>query len=120
MDCSVGEYNMNALELEDKMRIHKCEKKETEQEKKETKVTKRRKKGREELWMRKLQSTKLGPSEQFFVIFFFVSGWKCAVFEENLPPKVVSESDTPADFVTRSLCGDWSDTHKVYIFGNCD
>ena len=26
MGCSVGEYNMNALELEDKMRIRKCEK----------------------------------------------------------------------------------------------
>ena len=25
MGCSVGEYNMNALELEDKMRIRKCE-----------------------------------------------------------------------------------------------
>ena len=24
--CSVGKYNMNALELEDKMRIRKCEK----------------------------------------------------------------------------------------------
>ena len=26
MGCSVGEYNMNALELENKMRIRKCEK----------------------------------------------------------------------------------------------
>ena len=26
MGCSVGEYNMIALELEDKMRIRKCEK----------------------------------------------------------------------------------------------
>ena len=26
MGCSVGEHNMNALELEDKMRIRKCEK----------------------------------------------------------------------------------------------
>ena len=26
MGCSVGEYNMNAPELEDKMRIRECEK----------------------------------------------------------------------------------------------
>ena len=49
MGCSVGEYNMNALELEDKMRIRMCEKKETrEQEKKQRKVRKRRRKGRGE------------------------------------------------------------------------
>ena len=51
MGCSVGEYNMNALELEDKMRIRKCDKKpeETqEEEKKQRKVRKRRRKGREE------------------------------------------------------------------------
>ena len=36
MGLSVGEYNVNALELEDKMRIRKCKKKETlEEEKKQ-------------------------------------------------------------------------------------
>ena len=40
---------MNALELEDNMRIRRCEKKETlEHEKKQRKVRKRRSKGREE------------------------------------------------------------------------
>ena len=29
MGCSVGEYNMNALEQEDKMYIRKCEKRNT-------------------------------------------------------------------------------------------
>ena len=47
MGCSVGEYNMNALEraLTNKMRIRKCET--LEQEKKQRKVRKRRRKGRD-------------------------------------------------------------------------
>ena len=48
MGCSVGEYR-HAQKIEDKMRLRKCEKKETlEQEKKQRKVRKRRRKGREE------------------------------------------------------------------------
>ena len=34
MGRSVGEYNMNALALVDKIRTHKCEKKETPEEEK--------------------------------------------------------------------------------------
>ena len=49
MGCSVGEYNMITLELGDKMRTRRCEKKETlEQEKKQMRVRKRRRKGRGE------------------------------------------------------------------------
>ena len=48
MGCPVGVYTINALELEDKMRVHKCQKKEAEEEKKQRKVRKRRRKGREE------------------------------------------------------------------------
>ena len=32
MGCSVGEYNMNPLELEDRMQIRKCDKKETQEQ----------------------------------------------------------------------------------------
>ena len=86
---------MNTLELEDKMRIGKSEKRiETLHE------NKKRSRGRSEieegkarknkLWMRKVQSTKLGPCQQLFVNIFWVSGWNCAVFFlTNLPPKVV-------------------------------
>ena len=66
MGCSVGEYNMNALEREDKMHIRKCEKRKHQ--------NKKRSRGRSDidegktaknkLWMRKVQPTKLGPSQQ--------------------------------------------------------
>ena len=54
MGCSVGEYNMNALELEDKMCIRKSERRietlhaRTRKEAEEGQKINRRRKGREE------------------------------------------------------------------------
>ena len=58
-----------------------CEEETLEQEKKQGKVRiEEGKAGKNKLWMRKVQPTKLRPSQQFFVYLFWVSGWKCAVF----------------------------------------
>ena len=72
MVCSVGEYNINALELEDKMCIHKSEKRiETLHENKESSRGRSEKEegkaGKDKMWMAKVQPTKLGPSQQLFV-----------------------------------------------------
>ena len=76
MGCSVGEYNINALELEDKMCIRKSEKRiEILRENKESSRGRSEKEegkaGKNKLWMRKvqvvLQHTKLGPSRQLLV-----------------------------------------------------
>ena len=70
--CSVGEYNINALELEDKMCIRKSEKRiEILHENKESSRGRSEKDegkaGKNKLWMRKVQPTKLGPSQQLLV-----------------------------------------------------
>ena len=85
MGCSDGEYNINALEQEDKMCIRKSEKRiETLHENKKRSRGRSEieegKAGKNKLWMRKVQPKKLGPSQQLFVNIFLVSGWKCAVF----------------------------------------
>ena len=72
MGCSVGEYNINALELEDKMCIRKSEKRiEILHENKESSRRRSEKEegkaGKNKLWMRKVQPTKLGPSRQLLV-----------------------------------------------------
>ena len=72
MGCSDGEYNINALELRDKMCIRKSEKrikilhenKESSRRRPEKEEGKARK---NKLWMRKVQPTKLGPSRQLLV-----------------------------------------------------
>ena len=79
MGCSVGECNMNALEQEDKMRIRKSEKRiETLHENKKRSRGKSEieegKVGKNKLWMRKVQPTKLGSSQQLFVNIVWVSG----------------------------------------------
>ena len=63
---------VNALELEDKMCIRKSEKRiETLHENKESSRGRSEKEegkaGKNKLWMRKVQPTKLGPSQQLFV-----------------------------------------------------
>ena len=81
--CSVSEYNMNALELEDKMRIRKCEEKETlEQEKTQRKVRKRRRKGREDQAVDEEGTIyETGAfCTTFCRYFFWTSGWESAVF----------------------------------------
>ena len=82
MGCSVGEYNMNTLELENKMRIRKCEKRKHKNKKRSRgrSEIEEGKAGKNRLWMRKVQPTKLGHSQHFFYKLFWVSGWKCAVF----------------------------------------
>ena len=71
MGCSVGEYNFNALELEDKMYIRKSEKRiETLHENKESSRGRSEKEegkaGKNKLWTRrKVQSTKLGLLNNF-------------------------------------------------------
>ena len=45
--------------------------------------------GREELWMRKVQPTKLGPSQQLFVNILLGKGLEMCSFLTNLPPNVV-------------------------------
>ena len=72
MGCSVGEYNINALELVDKMCIRKSEKRiEILHENKESRRGRSEKEegkaGKNKLWMRKVQPTKLGPSRQLLV-----------------------------------------------------
>ena len=72
MGCSVGEYNINSLELEDKMCIRKSEKRiEILHENKESSRGRSEKQegkaGKNKLWMRKVQPTKLGPSQQLLV-----------------------------------------------------
>ena len=72
MGCSVGEYNIKALEQEDKMCIRKSEKRiEILHENKESSRGRSEKEegkaGKNKLWMRKVQPTKLGPSQQLFV-----------------------------------------------------
>ena len=72
MGCSVGEYNINALELEDKMCIRKSEKRiEILHENKESSRRRSEKEegkaGKNKLWMRKVQPTKPGPSRQLLV-----------------------------------------------------
>ena len=69
MGCSVGEYNINALDLED---IRKSEKRiEILHENKESSRGRSEKEegkaGKNKLWMRKVQPTKLGPSQQLLV-----------------------------------------------------
>ena len=56
MGCSVGEYNMNARELEDKTWIRKCEKKETLEEERSRgrSVIEKGKAGKNKLWKRKV------------------------------------------------------------------
>ena len=76
MGCSVGEYNINALELEDKMCIRKSEKRiEILHENKESSRGRSEKEegkaGKNKLWMKKVQPTKLGPSQQLFVNILF-------------------------------------------------
>ena len=46
--------------------------------------------GKNKLWMRKVQPTKLGLSEQLFVNTFLgkLKCLKCAVLKQHLPPKV--------------------------------
>ena len=77
MGCSVGEYNMNALELEDNMRIRKSEKRIEALHENKKRIRGRSeieggKAGKNELWMRKVQPTKLGSSQQLFVNYFWV------------------------------------------------
>ena len=72
MGCSVGKYNINGLELEDKMCIRKSKKRiEILHENKESSRGRSEKEegkaGKNKLWMRKVQPTKLGPSQQLFV-----------------------------------------------------
>ena len=72
MGCSVGEYSINALELENKMCIRKSEKRiETLHENKKRSRGRSEieegKAGKNKLWMRKVQLTKVGPSQQLFV-----------------------------------------------------
>ena len=73
MGCSVGEYNINALEQEDKMCIRKSEKriKILHENKKSSRGRSEKEEGRagkNKLWMRKVQPTKLqGPAQQLFV-----------------------------------------------------
>ena len=93
MGCSVGEYNMNALEREDNFG---CGFASVKRRKHQNMKRSRGRSGREEvkagknkLWMKKVQPTKLGPSEQLFANIFGISCWKWAVLKQNLPPKVV-------------------------------
>ena len=75
MGCSVGEYNINALELKDKMCIRKSEKRiEILRENKESSRRSEKeegKAGKNKLWMRTVQPAKLGPSRQLFVNILF-------------------------------------------------
>ena len=71
MGCSVVENNMNALELEDKMRIRKSVKriKTPHENKKRSRGRSQIEEGmagKNKLWMRKVQPTKLGTSQQTF------------------------------------------------------
>ena len=71
MGCSVGEYT-NALELEDKMCFRKSEKRikifhENKESSRGRSEKEEGKAGKNKLWMRKVQPTKLGPSQQLLV-----------------------------------------------------
>ena len=72
MGCSVGEYNITGMELEDKVCIRKSEKRieilHENQESSRGRSEKEEGKARKnKLWMRKVQPTKLGSSEQLLV-----------------------------------------------------
>ena len=91
--CTAGGYGLLSwrvqhkctVTVKDKMCIRKSEKRiETLHENKKRSRGRSEieegKAGKNKLWMRKVQPTKLGPSQQLFVYIFWVSGWNCAVF----------------------------------------
>ena len=124
MGCSVGEYNINALELEDKMCIRKSEKRiEILHENKESSRGRSEKEegkaGKNKLWMRKVQSTKLGPSRQLLVNIL-LGKWleMCSFwtkFTSKSCPNLTHRLTLLHDF---SVVVGQTPT-KVDIFGNC-
>ena len=120
MGCSVGEYNINALELEDKMCICKSEKRiEILHENKESSRGRSEKEegkaGKNKLWMRKVQPTKLGPSQQLFVNILLGKWLEMCSFEQNLPPKVAQI--WPTGWLCYMISLWWLVTHpQKYIF----
>ena len=125
MGCSVGEYNINALELEDKMCIRKSAKRiEILHDNKESSRRRSEKEegkaGKNKLWMRKVQPTKLGPSRQFLVNIL-LGKWleMCSFwtkFTSKSCPNLTHRLTLLHDF---SVVVGQTPT-KVYIFGNCD
>ena len=125
MGCSVGEYSINALELEDKMCTRKSEKRiEILHENKESSRGRSGKEegmaGKNKLWMRKVQPTKLGPSQQLLVNIL-LGKWleMCSFwtkFTSRSCPNLTHRLTLLHDF---SVVVGQTPT-KVYIFGNCD
>ena len=125
MGCSVGEYNINALELEDNMRIRKSEKRiktlhENKKKSRGRSEIEEGKAGKNKLWMRKVQPTNLRPSQQLFVNIL-LGKWleMCSFLTKftskscrNLTPRLTLSHDF-------SVVVGQTPT-KVYIFGNCD
>ena len=127
MGCSVGEYNINALELEDKMCIRKSEKRigilyENKESSRGRSEKEEGKAGKNKLWMRKVQPTKLGPSQQLLVNILWCkwlemcSFWTIAKFTSKSCPNLTHRLTLLHDF---SVVAGQTLT-KVYIFGNCD
>ena len=124
MGCSIGEYNINALELEDKMCIRKSEKRiEILHENKESSRGRSEKEegkaGKNKLWMRKVQPTKLGPSQQLLVNILLGKVVGIVQFLNKIYlqscPNLTHRLTLLHDF---SVVG--QTPTKVYIFGNCD
>ena len=125
MGCSVGEYNINALELEDKMCIRKSEKRieilhENKESSRGRSENEEGKAGKNKLWMRKVQPTKLGPSQQLLVNIL-LGKWleMCSFwtkFTSKSCPNLTHRLILLHDF---SVVVGQTPT-KVYIFGNCD
>ena len=123
MGCSVGEYNINALEREDKMCIRKSEKRiEILHENKESSSGRSEKEegkaGKNKLWMRKVQPAKLGPSQQLLVNIL-LGKWleMCSFwtkFTSKSCPNLTHRLTLLHDF---SVVVGQTPT-KIYIFGN--
>ena len=125
MGSSVGEYNINALEQEDKMCVRKSGKRiETLHENKESRRGRSEKEegkaGKNKLWMRKVQPTKLGPSQQLLVNIL-LGKWleMCSFwtkFTSKSCPNLTHRLTLLHDF---SVVVGQTPT-EVYIFGSCD
>ena len=125
MGCWVGEYNINALELEDKMCIRKSEKRidilhENKESSRGRSEKEEGKAGKNKLWMRKVQPTKLGPSQQLLVNIL-LGKWleMCSFwtkFTSKSCPNLTHRLTLLHDF---SVVVGQTPT-KVYSFGNCD
>ena len=126
MGCSVGEYNMNALEQEDTVRIRKCERnlKDTlEEKKKQRKVRKRIGKGGEEQAVNEEGTNyEVGAFWTTFCKYFLGEWLEMCSFFHKIYLQKFPKSDPPDDFVKLhdfSVVVGQTPT-KVYTFGNCD